>query len=94
MDMDDATRPRQKRDTETETLTLIQKIQKLVGKITVQFLMNEQGLVYFVNPCCEKMPLERFFKMAGILIEMTEVYNEKVKQEREGGQNVIRKEIR
>ena len=84
--MDDATRPRLKRDTETETLTLIQKIQKLMEKITVQFLMDEQGLISFVNPCCEKMSLEQFFKMAGILIEMTEVYNEKVKQAQKGGE--------
>lgn len=55
-------------------------------KITVQFLMDEQGLISFVNPCCEKMSLEQFFKMAGILIEMTEVYNEKVKQAQKGGE--------
>lgn len=27
-------------------------------KITVQFVMDEQGLVNFVNPCCEMMEAE------------------------------------
>ena len=38
-DMDDATRPRLKRDTETETLTLIQKIHKLMKKM--EYFMEE-----------------------------------------------------
>ena len=86
MGMEDATRPKQKQDTETEILTLIQKIQKLMEKITVQFVMDEQGLVNFVNPRCEKMSVDIFFKMAGILVEMTAAYNGKIGQEREGGE--------
>lgn len=84
--MDDATRPRLKRDTETETLTLIQKIQKLMKKITVQFVVNEQGVVDFINPICDEMPALTFVKMVGILNEMATSYNSKVEQAKTGGE--------
>ena len=77
MGMEDATRPRQNHDTETEILTLTQKIQKLMRKITVQFVMDEQGMVDFINPSCDEMPALTFVKMVAILNEMATSYNGK-----------------
>lgn len=54
-------------------------------KITVQFVVNEQGVVDFINPICDEMPALTFVKMVGILNEMATSYNSKVEQEREGG---------
>ena len=46
-------------------------------KITVQFVMDEQGMVDFINPSCDEMPALTFVKMVAILNEMATSYNGK-----------------
>lgn len=47
--------------------------------LLIRYIINEEGLVTFIDPCCDEIPVDLFAKVMKALVDVQKDWNSKVK---------------